>query len=435
MKRILEPINLWRTELDRSRFKESKVFCMAPWVSLHVAPQGHVFPCCISAHYLEERQGDMRQNSLEEIWNSPKMKTLRQNMLAEKRSKQCELCYQYEKVGEKSSRQDFNKEFGDFFNLIDHHTTKDGGLDKYEIRYVDFRVSNLCNFRCRICSHHFSTSWFTESVKLGLAKPDQKRLVVPMDDPEDIWNQIETMLPYLEHIHFAGGEPMITEEHYRILNYLVEHNRFNVKLSYNTNFSEMAYKGQDVMLLWKKFRTVTVCASLDGMGSRGELMRKGQNWEQTVINRKRMLKVCPNVTFILTPAVGVLNVLHLPDFYRYCVENRLLKPKHLNVYLVFEPEFYNIQTLPEFFKQRIRDKYDEFLKTYVSKFRSRIRATVEAQFTRVLDHLNNPEEFRSDLESYHQQTLTSFNDKLDALRDEDVVSVFPELKDLYTNRD
>ena len=433
MNRILNSLKLWKNKTQSNRLKASEGFCMAPWVSLHMAPQGQVFPCCISAHYLDEAIGDVKEQPLEKIWNSTKMTTLRKNMMSGRKSKQCELCYQYEQVGQTSPRQDFNTEFGSQYDIVDRHTTIGGRFNKFELKYIDFRFSNLCNFRCRICSHHFSTSWFTEAVKLGTADPNGKRLVVPMENIEDIWKQIEPILPHLEHIHFAGGEPLIMEEHYRILNYFVENERFGVRLTYNTNFSETKYKGKDVMELWKLFKNVTVCASLDGMEERGELMRKGQNWAQTVENTERMIQTCPHVTFVLTPAIGVMNVLHLPDFYADWVKKKLLKPDGLNLYLVFEPEFYSIQNLPEFFKQRVRDKYGDFINTYVKKLNAGVRTKVESQFKHVLDHLDKPDKFSSGLGSFDGHTFVSYNSELDKLRSEDIVKVFPELSDLYNS--
>ncbi|MCP4123218.1 MAG: twitch domain-containing radical SAM protein [Bacteroidetes bacterium] len=404
---------------------------MAPWVHMHMAPQGQIFPCCISAHYLDESPGDLKDKSLEEIWNSGKMKKIRKNMMNGKGNKLCELCYQYESIGKKSPRNDMNQEFGKHYSLVSDHTQSNGHLDKYEIKYIDFRFSNLCNFKCRICSHHFSTSWYQEAIKMNTASPDSGRLIVPVEDPEDLWNQIMPILPHLEKIHFAGGEPLIMEEHYRILKYLRENRMFDVNLTYNTNFSETRFKDSDAITVWKQFKHVLVCASLDGMGKRGEYMRKGQDWEQTVENRKRMLNECPHVRFQLTPAVGILNALHIPDFFKDWVDQGLMQPEELNMYVVFEPEFYNLQRLPDFFKKRIEDKYRDFFSGYLSKFNSKVRSYVEGQFIEVLNHMNKDDQFQSASGSYKDNNFITYNRKLDALRNEDLLEVFPELEDLY----
>ena len=410
--------------------EKSEVFCMAPWVHLHVATKGQIFPCCISAHYLEDAIGNAKVDSLEASWNSDKMKQLRRNMLEGKRSNLCKLCYQYQGIDEQSPRHDFNNDFGHHFPLVGD-TKPDGTFESFELKTIDFRFSNLCNFRCRICSHHFSTSWFSDAIEVGTAKIEDGRLIVPVENPEELWEQMVPILPHLERIHFAGGEPLIMEEHYRILMFFIENKMSHVQLSYNTNFSEIKFKGQDVFELWKNFDHLSICASLDGMGPRGEFMRKGQNWKQTVDNRKRMLKECPHVGFMLTPAVSIMNVLHLPDFYQNWVEQGLIKPKEIMVYIVFEPDFFNIQDLPYFFKKRIQAKYQLFFDNCLSTFDEESKQYALLQFNRILDHMNEVDKFQSDLESYNQQTFTSYNSTLDQLRNEDIVKVFPELEDLY----
>ena len=124
---------------------------------------------------------------------------------------------------------------------------------------------------------------------------------------EDMWEQMQEHIPHLDQIYFAGGEPLIMEEHYRLLNELVKREMFHVRLIYNTNFSKLGYKDQDVLELWKKFHSVSIGASLDGCGPRAEYIRKGQDWEETVENRRRMMAVCPNVDFYVSSTVSIYN--------------------------------------------------------------------------------------------------------------------------------
>jgi organic radical activating enzyme len=68
-----------------------------------------------------------------------------------------------------------------------------------------------------------------------------------------MWEQMQEHIPHLERIYFAGGEPLIMEEHYRLLNELVKRKMFHVNLVYNSNFSKLAYKDQNVLEIWKHF--------------------------------------------------------------------------------------------------------------------------------------------------------------------------------------
>lgn len=416
---------------QKELLNESKVFCMAPWVNMHVSTMGQIFPCCLSAHYLDGAIGDVRHDTLKQSWNSDKMKALRKNMLSEKPSRLCDQCYRYEKLGGTSSRMTFNKDFKRHFHQVGK-TDNEGHLKTYELKYIDFRFSNLCNFSCRICSHRFSSSWFKEAAELGLADPSKGRLIIPTEDVDGFWEQMLLILPHIERIHFAGGEPLIMEEHNRILNYLIDNGLTDVQLSYNTNFSETKFKGQDVLSQWKHFKHLSVSASLDGMGKRGEFMRKGQDWQKTEHNRIRMIEECPHVGFELTPTVGILNVIHIPDFIENWIDRGLLEPKKLTVYLIFEPHFYNIQNLPSEFKKRVEQRYAEFFKSCRNKLSKDDSEHVKAQFMRIINHMNNEEKFETPDNSYAKETFMTFNQKLDRYRNEDLVEVFPELADLYS---
>src|ERR1051325_9408309 len=95
-------------------------------------------------------------------------------------------------------------------------------------------------------------------------------------DEEKFWESYERLLPHVGRMHFAGGEPLVMDEHYRVLDYLISIGKTDVTLSYNTNFSMLRYKKYNIVELWNKFKRVEVWASLDGMGEQGDYHRKGQ---------------------------------------------------------------------------------------------------------------------------------------------------------------
>lgn len=415
---------------------QSKVFCMAPWVHQYIFPEGMVFPCCISAHNLNDNLGDLSKGqTLKQVWNSEQTKLLRANMLSGKKSDMCKLCYQYEQVAQKSSRQEFNEMFVHRVEEV-NNTKPDGEVEGFNVRFIDFRFSNVCNLTCRTCSAYFSSKWFKESVQMGITEgakaAEGKSMIYPVSSIEELWQQVEPLLDGLERIHFAGGEPLMMEEHYRILEYFIAHGKTDVQITYNTNFSEFQYKRYDVVELWKQLKHVSICASLDAMGTRGELMRKGISWAKIEDNRRRLLQEAPHVRFQLTPTVSIMNVLHLPDFYMDWVDRGLMQPNEINIYLLFEPFFYSIINLPPAFKAAVEKKYAAFFETYVRKMPDAALSNfVEQQFTTVLNHMNSATSFMPPHANYRQFTLASYNQKLDALRNEDFEAVFPELKGIF----
>lgn len=411
------------TETQRHRLLESKTFCILPWIHLHAFPDGRAYPCCLADYW--HPVGDLRKNTMEEVWNQLPLREMRLNMLQDKTCKECTKCYEQEENGFFSMRNSFSRDFGHHINLVDQ-TKDDGTFEDFKIRYYDIRFSNLCNFRCRTCGPVFSSNWYNDHVKLYNQKPDV--LGRPMERVEyagkhkyDMWEQMEEHIPYLDQVYFAGGEPLIMEEHYMILKELVRRELFHVRLIYNTNFSEMFFKDQDVMELWKLFDVVAVGASLDGSHSRGEYIRKGQDWRQTVANRERMLKICPKVDFYVSSTVSIYNVGHIPDFHKEWVSLGLIRPMDWNINILQSPDYERADILPQYYKEKITDKLNQHIE-WLEPNDKLTRAT--HGFRGVVKFIN---------QANNELLLGEFftnNDKIDSVRDEKFEDVFTEYKDL-----
>jgi len=344
------------TELsDREQFllTESKTFCIYPWIHLHAYPTGEAYPCCHAE--MKHPVGNCRTNTLSEIWQDRPMQQLRADMLSETPNVACGRCYEQEQSGFFSGRKSANKHHG-------HHIKK---LDEnpFEMTYWDIRFSNLCNLRCRSCGHIFSSQWYQDQAKLagGDWKDHNQVLNYAGRTETDMWEQLLPHIDYVEQIYFAGGEPLLMEEHYRILDELVRRKRFDVRLIYNTNFTHTDLKGRSVFEYWKQFNSVAVGASLDGSGKHAEYIRKGTDWKQVEQNRIEMLEVCPEVDFYISPTLSIMNAWHLPDFHRDWVERGLIKPQDLNVNILQDPAHLRIDIAPMKYKQRLRIKYEEHL--------------------------------------------------------------------------
>ena len=343
------------TEQQADRLIKSDKFCMMPWVHMHAFPDGRVYPCCLGDYWYP--LGDLRQHTMEEVWNQDKYKTMRKNMLNEQSCVECTKCYEQEKNGFFSMRNDANRNYGHLISEVEQ-TNEEGFHPEFKLRYWDVRFSNLCNFRCRSCGPIFSSNWYKDHIKLYGVKPDVlKREMAPVEyttgNEDDMLKQMEPHIEHLEQVYFAGGEPMIMKEHYYLLERLIEMGKTDVRLIYNTNFSEMRYKNKHVYDYWKHFSTVNVGASLDGMGPQGELIRKGQDWAQTEENRIRMKEEVPHVDFYVSATVTSQNVLHVLDFHRNWSERGFINPQDFNVNICQSPEWYRIDIFPEQFKREV----------------------------------------------------------------------------------
>jgi sulfatase maturation enzyme AslB (radical SAM superfamily) len=225
----------------------------------------------------------------------------------------------------------------------------------------------------------------------------------------------------VEQIYFAGGEPLLMEEHYQILDELVRRKRFDVRLIYNTNFTHTDLKGRSVFEYWKQFDSVAVGASLDASGIRGEYIRKGTDWAVVEQNRRDMLAICPEVDFYISPTLSIMNAWHLPDFHKEWVAKGLIRAQDLNVNILQDPAHYSIDIAPAAYKAVL-----------TAKWRSHI------EWLRPLDPLGRATQgFESAIAFMNATDNTPLIDtfwrktyELDSIRKENILDVIPELKAL-----
>lgn len=408
------------TDQEWERLTTSDNFCMLPWVHMHAFPDGRAYPCCLADYWYPV--GYLKKNTMEEVWNQEPYRALRVNMLNEKPSVQCTKCYEQERAGFFSMRNDANRNYGHLIKEVEK-THVDGTHPEFKLRYWDVRFSNLCNFRCRSCGPIFSSNWFADHVKLYGRKPEvHGREIATVEyagrDKFDIREQMMAHIPYLEQVYFAGGEPLIMEEHYILLEKLIELGKTDVRLIYNTNFSELRYKNKHVFEYWKHFKNVNVGASLDASGTRAELMRKGTDWKQTVENRERMMTEVPHVDFYVSATVSSMNVLHVLDFHREWSDLGLIKPKDFNVNICQSPEWYRIDIFPDWFKTDvIEPAYRKHIE-WLDPLDDLRRAT--NGFESALNIMHSSDQ------SQHWSRFVEETAKLDQLRGEDFWATFPE---------
>jgi radical SAM protein with 4Fe4S-binding SPASM domain len=409
------------TASQQNLLLESKSFCIYPWIHMHVEPNGRVLPCCGTTYKESSIIGKTEEKSLQAIWNDTPMKDLRIRMLNNQASETCSRCYESERAGFFSMRMSANKHHGHNIHLVDD-THADGHLDQFKMLYWDVRFSNICNLRCRSCGPSFSSQWYQDQIKIA---PDyannHKALIFAGKFETDLWEQLIEHIDYVEQIYFAGGEPILMDEHYRILEELERRGKFNVKLIYNTNFTETRLKNRTVFDYWKKFDSVAVGASLDGMWQHGEYIRKGTNWSEVEENRRQMMEICPRVDFYISATLSIMNALHLPDFHRSWVKQGFIKPQDFNVNILSDPAHYRIDIATPDLKKQIEEKYKQHL-AWLSPQDPLRRAS--NGFESAINFMNATD---------NQPLIAKFWAKtreLDAIRNEDMLSVIPELKQL-----
>ena len=413
--------------------KKNRAFCILPWIHMHVWPNGNAMPCCIADS--TKPFGNLKENTIEEVWNSENYKELRLAMLEGKKLDACNRCYELEdSTYIWTLRKNHNQWFGEkHFDLVEK-TQPDGSIEEFRMAYLDIRFSNICNMKCRSCGPDLSSQHAKEFKDLygehelaRMLKNDGK-IVVNIAKENNFWHDLTKYLPNVEEVYFAGGEALITDEHYQILDYWLADNKRDVRLRYTTNFSNFKYKQKSIIDYWKEFNDIQVSASLDSNGLRAEYSRHGTHWNQIEKNRYEMLEKVPHVHFELTPTISLYNVWNWPDFHMDWVERGLVDIENCRLNMLTGPDFMRIDNIPEKIKIELRSKYIDYKAWAFDKIKD--KATVKPEITKdvigkidsVIQFMNTGIENKEKLKQFIDN-----NAHLDKYRKEDFWSVHPEL--------
>lgn len=400
------------TDRHKKLLFDSDNFCMIPWTSMMIYTDSKVLPCPASTNIV----GNCSTHSLSDIWNSSKMKQLRKDMLDDKIIDTCSDCTFKEKLGIDSLRKSTNRQFAHHATKIDH-TQDDGTLPKFELNFIDARFNNLCNLSCRICNPSNSTSWHQPAVMLGMIDQTTRPMLIAGKQQYDIYDQLIEHVDTVERIYFAGGEPLMIEQFYRIVEELDRQGRHDVELVYNTNLTQSSLKGKSIFETWKNFKNISIGASLDGSNKRAEYLRPGTKWKDVIAFRKEMMNCRPDINFYVSATVCILNLLHLPDFHQDWTEQGLIKPEDFNIQIVLDPEYLRADSAPKFLKEQAIARYTQHLE-WLSTQDSLGRATFS--FKSVLNFLNSDRDFDPNL-------FWKTTNKLDSYYDHNLLDTFPEL--------
>ena len=390
----------------------SDTFCILPWIHFYSNPDGNVLPCCIGNH--RTPLGNVQTQSVIEVWNSTRYKEMRLNMLSGNRCKECNSCYQAEDAGVNSFRQSVNRDYAEFLNYADE-TNADGSLDTMKLKYLDIRWSNICNFKCRGCSSTYSSSWATEDNKTGHNK--KVFIFAGGENNDTLYDQLKPYISEVKEIYFAGGEPLLMDKHYDILQHLIDTDNTDIKIRYNTNLSSLYYKNISVIDLWKNFSNIHLNVSLDSWGERAEYIREGTEWDKLVKNIKTVRDNCPHIHFGIAAVISAFNVYTLPEFIDYMLDNDLVdSTTTASFYSLINPSFYSFDILDHDLKIKILEKLSK------RKYNNYIDSQVNNVIKQVESSSTNIE---------LQRQFKHYTDYYDSIRNRKFIDTFPELKEFY----
>ena len=280
-------------------------WCANAWGHIALEPDGNVKPCC----YSSDTMGNIKENSFKNIYNNDFYKKLRLEFLSNNKPSGCFKCWRQEELGVRSLRQISNNRHwakNVRYNLK-RNTNEDGTIDNVVLHDSDLRFSNKCNMACIMCSPRFSSKWATE------LKQEQKFFNL-FEGKAGNKEFIDQNFDSIKGIYFAGGEPLIMDEHWYILEKLKDYNKENkIDLRYSTNLSTLTYKNYDIRDYWKNWNGIVEAGlSIDDIDERFDYIRYGKDWTTVEQNIKDILTL-DNIIVWVSIATGFYNILYLKE--------------------------------------------------------------------------------------------------------------------------
>jgi MoaA/NifB/PqqE/SkfB family radical SAM enzyme len=408
---------------------------MHPFTGLATREDGAIQVCCRS-HPIS----NIQHETLEQAWNNENMQRIRRSVLIGERPPECEPCFSLEDQGVESLRQRHIKgiipeaRINLYPDAVDK-MTHDWCMP-FEIPTMELKLNNLCNLKCRMCHPGDSTSWNdwgeikdfykdTGKVIYNLVEEhnlERKPLLDKFEDNPNWWTSLEKNLPYFRRVEFAGGEPLMDPQHYRILDMLAPYGH-QIEIKYATNLTTLGKSNRTIWEYWPKFKSVAVNVSIDGLGTSYEYIRGNASWAE-LINNIRQIQTIPNISRIVgAVAVQVSNIMILDKMIEYFL-NDLEIVFYTN--MVRYPEVLSVQVLPQELKTEATKRLER-IKHRVKDFKLVQKHPVLEQLTHgqiqgVINFLNSNDE------SYLWKDCVEFNHRLDKIRNQCFEEVTPEFK-------
>jgi MoaA/NifB/PqqE/SkfB family radical SAM enzyme len=395
-------------------------FCMLPFARLQIDPDGRAKPCCKYKNGVAPDLNDhtkLPNKNLDELWNQDEFVMIRDQFMRNQRPEGCKVCWDEEAAGMKSLRQVVQNggKINPRYNLFVK-------VPSQSPDHLDLKLSNLCNLKCRICTPFLSSQWIKEYKDLKLADDNVIKIYTENSREkvfEDTYNEeiLKQWAPNITDIEFYGGEPLIQQEHSKVLEIITTYGTTErLRFFYNSNSTQFNPKFFEY---WKKCSFITINFSVDDIGERFEYQRKNAVYDDVFKNLalfvehadKHQLKY----EFNIYCTVGIMNVLYLPEFLKEAEKFNL----QIWLNLVHYPDHFNIKNLPKDVKEIVKTKLETIDYSNIKFNRDSISIEDIINFMMLND--NDP----AMIEKFYDVVNLH-----DGYREESFEQTFPELHDL-----
>lgn len=390
-------------------------FCVLPWISLEASPIGTVRPCCLAEEEILDNDGrkfELSTANFKHIQDSDYMHDLRTDFLMGDRPETCKKCWAVEDAGGTSKRMHT-------LNRLKHIDMGEKWTqDAKPLMFLDLKLGNICNLKCRICGSWSSSQFASEELKF--VKDKKKSFHYEMlskgawpRENKNFWAEIDECLNDIRYIEFTGGEPFLIQEHFDMLQGIVKRGiAHNVEIHYNTNGTQFPEYAEDI---WRHFKTVEIAFSIDDIGPRFEYQRTNAKWTEVCANLDRfrdLKEIYSNIQLQICTTVNVFNVYYIDQVAEWIQQNR---ESFDFVYwnILHEIWYFSIASLPRTVKSALKLHLETC--NVPNEFRE--------EFDRIIDFMNGGE-------SSDGTAMLAAMRQLDQRRNQSLRDVAPELADI-----
>jgi MoaA/NifB/PqqE/SkfB family radical SAM enzyme len=389
-------------------------FCVLPWVSLEASPIGTVRPCCLADDEIVDNSGvkfKLLNSNFDAIRNSNHMVSLRQEFLRGEQPQTCRRCWAEEDAGRTSKRMHT-------LNRLKHMgISPEWTEDAKPLMFLDLKLGNICNLKCRICGSWSSSQFASEELKFVQGNKKESFHYEMLRDgawPREnsqFWTELNSSLTDIRYLEFTGGEPFMIQEHFDLLQTLVNQGvAHQVEIHYNTNGTQYPPHAEAI---WQHFKHVEIAFSIDDVDRRFEYQRTNAVWTEVIANIQQFKQIRArnnNITLQVCCTINIFNVLYLAD-----VANWIYKQDFDYVYwnMLHDAPWLSIAHLPADAKLAIANQIT--IQAFPTEYQLEIQKIVE---------------FMNLGTSLDQNDLIKNIQQLDLRRNESLKAVAPELANI-----
>ena len=361
----------------------NKSICAVPFVSTMINTDATVRYCCMvkgAFNKVKKEDGTTytcQDDFVHGAWNSKDMRDIRKSMIKGEKIEGCSVCYLQEESGRTSNRQHSIDEWSwrlgkdELQKRMDQALANDGIVFDDPV-YLDLRLGNLCNLKCRMCNPWNSSQIEKEHPALIAESPEYESVwkktfgKFPTDasekqawfDSDIMWDQVIGLIPKLKKVYMTGGEPTLIKNNFRFMQKCIEEGRKDILLFFNTNCTNV---NRNFLELIKQFDKVNINGSIDGVGIVNEYIRAPSSWPH-VSRNVELLAQLPNVNLGITPTIQIYNIFNIVDTIKWVedLSEKYNKQIFIDFLINVHPHHLNINILSDNLREQALKKLVAF---------------------------------------------------------------------------